>query len=63
MKTEIVAKPKCTVCGKEVTDIGPLDVPYHVECVMAAWDRALRPPPAHCTELVPVPTARSPKSA
>ena len=28
--------PKCTVCGGEVTDIGPLDVPYHVECVMAA---------------------------
>ena len=34
--------PKCTVCGKDVVDIGPLDVPYHVECVMAAWDRALR---------------------
>jgi hypothetical protein len=26
--------PKCTICGKEVDGIGPLDVPYHVECVM-----------------------------
>jgi hypothetical protein len=34
--------PNCTVCAKEVKDIGPLDVPYHVECVMTTWDRAVR---------------------
>jgi hypothetical protein len=46
MRIEVTQVLKCTVCGKEVTDIGPLDVPYHVECVMAAWDRVLRPPVA-----------------
>ena len=34
--------PKCTVCAKEVEDIRPMDVPYHVECAMGAWDRAIR---------------------
>ena len=59
--------PKCTVCGGEVTDIGPLDVPYHVECVMAAWDRVLRPldlRPDECDRVLnwsaPVPVLRVP---
>ena len=29
-----MSKPKCTVCGKPVEDIGPLDVPYHIERVV-----------------------------
>ena len=58
--------PKCTVCGEEVTDIGPLDVPYHVECVMVAWHRALNPlgpmqVQAECDrDLVLVPVLRTP---
>jgi hypothetical protein len=64
MRIEVTQVPKCTVCGKEVTDIGPLDVPYHVECVMAAWDRALRPPEtcqATCSpELTPLPVVMVP---
>ncbi len=60
--------PKCTVCGEEVTDIGPLDVPYHVECVMVAWDRALNPlgpmqVEGECDrDLVLVPVLRTPRA-
>ena len=30
----IVSKPRCLLCGKPVEDIGPLDVPFHVECAV-----------------------------
>jgi hypothetical protein len=66
MTTGVTVMPKCTVCGGEVTDIGPLDVPYHIECVMAAWDRVLRPLDTLedefelDLELVPVPVLRVP---
>jgi hypothetical protein len=67
MTTEVRTMPKCTVCGKDVADIGPLDVPYHVECVMAAWDRALRSPgtrQAECSpHLAQVPAAMTPAAA
>ena len=30
----IVSKPKCLICGEPVEDIGPLDIPFHVECAV-----------------------------
>ena len=30
----MVSKPKCLICGELVEDIGPLDVPFHVECAV-----------------------------
>ena len=52
--------PKCTVCAKDVEGIGPLDVPYHVECVIAVWDRAIRSPGTYRVERSAEPSVLTP---
>ncbi len=38
MNTESASK--CLICGKLVEDIGDLDVPYHVECVLRRLEQS-----------------------